>query len=129
MGCPQLGFPRLRLAAERATSIAIGRSYSLLGDCGAVLARMAHGLRERERGDIFGQMAVSVEMHNTGDPEVQRDVVAIVEHVLSDRPGDWCVSTIGSQDSDQWELKIFGPNGFERSYTLWRDLRDSMILM
>ena len=31
-------------------------------------------------------MAVAVEMHNTGDPELQRDVVVIVEHVLSDRP-------------------------------------------
>jgi hypothetical protein len=28
-------------------------------------------------------MAVSVEMHHTGNPEVQRDVVAIIEHVLS----------------------------------------------
>jgi hypothetical protein len=63
-------------------------------------------------------MAVVVEMHHTGDLEVQRDVVAIVEHVLSDRPGDWRVSIIGSQDSDQWELKICGANGFERSYTL-----------
>ena len=36
-------------------------------------------------------MAVSVEMHNTGDPALQRDVVAIVEHVLADRPGDWRV--------------------------------------
>jgi hypothetical protein len=63
-------------------------------------------------------MAVVVEMQNTGDVEVQRDVVAIVEHVLSDRPGDWRVSIIGSQDPDQWELKIFGANGFERSYTL-----------
>lgn len=34
-------------------------------------------------------MGVTVEMHNTGDVELQRDVVAIVEHVLSDRPGDW----------------------------------------
>jgi hypothetical protein len=50
--------------------------------------------------------------------EVQRDVVAIVEHVLSDRSGDWRVLIVGSQDSDQWELKIFGANGFERSYTL-----------
>jgi hypothetical protein len=57
-------------------------------------------------------------MHNTGDRELQRDVVAIVEHVLSDRPGDWRVVIAGSQDSDQWELKIFGPNAFERSYTL-----------
>jgi hypothetical protein len=63
-------------------------------------------------------MAVVVEMHNTGDPEVERDTVAIVEHVLSDRRGDWRVSILGSQDSDQWELKIFGSNGFERSYTL-----------
>jgi hypothetical protein len=59
-------------------------------------------------------MAVAVEMHNTGDPEQQRDVVAIVEHVHSDRPGDWRVLIAGSQDSDQWELKIFGAHGFER---------------
>jgi len=63
-------------------------------------------------------MAVTIEMHNTGNPEVQRDVVAIVEHVLSDRPGDWRVLIIGSQESDRWDMRIFGPNGFERSYTL-----------
>jgi hypothetical protein len=63
-------------------------------------------------------MAVAVEMQNTGDVGQQRDVVAIVEHVLSDRTADWRLSIIGSQDSDQWELKVFGPNGFERSYTL-----------
>ncbi len=34
-------------------------------------------------------MGVTVKMHNTGDPELQRGVVAIIEHVLSDRPGDW----------------------------------------
>jgi hypothetical protein len=48
-------------------------------------------------------MAVSVEMHNTGDPEMQRDVVAIVEHVLSDRRGDWRVLIVGSQGSDRWK--------------------------
>lgn len=63
-------------------------------------------------------MGVTVEMHNTGDAERQRDVVAIVEHVLSDRPGDWRVFIIGSQANDRWEMKITGPNGFERSYTL-----------
>ncbi len=36
-------------------------------------------------------------MHNTGDPELQREVVVIVEHVLSDRPGEWRVSIVGSQ--------------------------------
>jgi hypothetical protein len=30
-------------------------------------------------------MAVTVEIHNTGDAGLQRDVVAMVEHVLADR--------------------------------------------
>jgi hypothetical protein len=63
-------------------------------------------------------MTVTVEMHNTGERELQRDVVAILEHVLSDRTGDWRVSIIASQGSDRWEMKITGPNAFERSYTL-----------
>ena len=29
------------------------------------------------RGDIFGGMAVSVDMHNPGDPALPRDVVAL----------------------------------------------------
>jgi len=63
-------------------------------------------------------MAVSVEMHHTGDLELQREVVAMVEHVLSDRPGDWRVVIVGSQGSDRWEMRITGPNAFERSYPL-----------
>jgi hypothetical protein len=63
-------------------------------------------------------MAVTVEMHNTGDPSLKADVVASVEHVLSVRPGDWRVTIIGSQANDRWEMKIVGPNAFERSYTL-----------
>ena len=63
-------------------------------------------------------MAVTVEMHNAGHADVQRPVVALVEHVLPDRPGDRRVLIAGSGDSDQWELKIFGSNAFERSYTL-----------
>jgi len=42
----------------------------------------------------------------------------MVEHVLSERPGDWRVVIIGSQANDHWEMKITGPNAFERSYTL-----------
>jgi len=61
-------------------------------------------------------MAVAVEMHNTGDPSLQRDVVAIIEHLLADRASDWRVSIIGSQANDRWEMKISGPHGFERSY-------------
>jgi hypothetical protein len=50
-------------------------------------------------------MGVTVEMHNTGDAERRRDVVAIVKHVLSDRPGNWRVFIIGSQANDRWEMK------------------------
>jgi hypothetical protein len=63
-------------------------------------------------------MAVLVEMHHTGDPALRADVVARIEHALADRPGDWHVSIIGSQANDRWEMKITGPNGFERSCTL-----------
>ncbi|HWY57862.1 MAG TPA: hypothetical protein VNZ03_25595 [Terriglobales bacterium] len=64
-------------------------------------------------------MAVSIELHNTGDatttgPEVR----ALVEHALSDRPGDWRVSIVGSRENDSWEMRVLGPNGFERSFTL-----------
>jgi hypothetical protein len=63
-------------------------------------------------------MAVTVEMQNTGDSDLKADVIASIEHALADRLGDWRVSIIGSQANDQWEIKIFGPNAFERSYTL-----------
>ena len=64
-------------------------------------------------------MAVSVEMHHTGCvPAVRSEIVAIIEHALADQPGDWRVSIIGSQANDRWEMKIAGPNAFERSYTL-----------
>jgi hypothetical protein len=63
-------------------------------------------------------MAISVEMHNTGDAQEKADVVASVEHALADRPGDWHVLIVGSQANDRWEMKITGPQGFERSYTL-----------
>ena len=63
-------------------------------------------------------MPVTVEMQNTGEAESRRDVIAMIEHVLSDRPGDWRVVVLGSQANDCWEMKITGPNGFERSYAL-----------
>ena len=49
---------------------------------------------------------------------MRAEIVAVIEHALSDRLGDWRVSIIGSQANDRWEMKIAGPNGFERSYTL-----------
>jgi hypothetical protein len=64
------------------------------------------------------RMAVSVEMQHTGDSGVHAEIRAIIEHVLADRLGDWRVSFVGSQANDRWEMKIAGPNAFERSYTL-----------
>ena len=63
-------------------------------------------------------MAVTVEMQHTGDPASQLEVAAVIEHVLADRPGDWRVSIVGSQANDRWEMKIVGPNAFERSYNI-----------
>ena len=64
-------------------------------------------------------MAVVVEMiHTRCAPEVRAEVAALVEHALSDRTGDWRVLIVGSQADDRWEMKIIGPNAFERSYTL-----------
>jgi hypothetical protein len=36
-------------------------------------------------------MAVLVELYNTGDLATGTEVQALVEHVLSDRPGEWRV--------------------------------------
>ena len=63
-------------------------------------------------------MAVLLEMHHTGDPVLRAEVVAAIEHVFADRPGEWRVSIIGSQANDRWEMTILGSYGFERSYTL-----------
>ena len=73
-------------------------------------------------------MAVLIELHNTGDAAIEPEVRALIEirqagqesreHTLSDRPGDWRVWIVGSRENDSWEMKVLGPNGFERSYTL-----------
>jgi hypothetical protein len=63
-------------------------------------------------------MAIQIELHNTGDAAIGPEIRALIEHALSDRPGDWHVSIVGSRDNDGWDMKVLGPNGFERSYTL-----------
>jgi len=63
-------------------------------------------------------MPVTIETQNTGDANLRRDLVARIEHLFADRPGDWRVVIVGSKGSDRWEMKITGPNAFERSYTL-----------
>ena len=121
MGLPQLGFPRLRFVTGRAGGITIGPDHT---------PSWVTVLQNRRTGGAWfagaggaviflGGMAVSVEMHHTGCvPAMRSEIVAIVEHALVDRPGDWRVSIVGSQANDRWEMKITGPNAFERSYSL-----------
>jgi len=66
----------------------------------------------------MGDMAVTIEMQNTGDSRARREILAGVEHVLGDLAGEWRVSIIGSRANDDWEMKVEGSRGFERSYTL-----------
>jgi hypothetical protein len=63
-------------------------------------------------------MGVTIELQNLGDAQLSREIVAGVEHALTDKPGEWRVSIAGSHGSENWEMRIEGPNGFERSYTL-----------
>jgi hypothetical protein len=115
-----LGLPRLRLWA---TGIAIGLDPTPP----LVIMRLSKRRSDEDhnwfagagRAVIFFGMAVLVEMHHTGSqPAVRAEIVALIEHALADRPGDWRVSIIGSQANDRWEMRIAGPNVFERSYTL-----------
>jgi hypothetical protein len=61
---------------------------------------------------------VTIELQNTGDSRVRGEILAGVEHVLSDLAGEWRMSIVGSRASDNWEMKVEGPHGFERLYTL-----------
>lgn len=63
-------------------------------------------------------MPVLVEMQNTGDSRLRSEIASVIEHVFSEQTGEWSVSIVGSQENDNWELKLIGPNEFERSYTL-----------
>lgn len=66
----------------------------------------------------YRSMAVRIEMQNTGDLRARGEIVAVIEHVLSDKPGEWRVAIVGSHANDNWEMKVEGPAGFERSYAL-----------
>ena len=74
-------------------------------------------------------MSVSIELHNTGDPSIEPEVRAIVEHPLSDRPGDWRVSIVGSRENDDWDLKVLGPIIMDlSSHIPWSEVRGSTSL-
>jgi hypothetical protein len=54
------------------------------------------------------EMSVLVELHNTGDATIRTEVQVIVEHVLSELPGEWRVSIVGSRAKEDWEMKVEG---------------------
>jgi len=64
------------------------------------------------------EMTVHIELQNTGDPGQRAEICAAIEHALADRPGEWRISIIGSRATDNWEMTVHGPKGFERSYVL-----------
>jgi hypothetical protein len=63
-------------------------------------------------------MGVIIELQNLGDADLSRELAASIEHALSEKSGEWRVSIAGSRASKNWEMRVEGPNGFERSYTL-----------
>jgi hypothetical protein len=63
-------------------------------------------------------MGVTIELQNLGEGQLSREIVARIEHALSDKPGEWRVSVAGSRANENWEMRIEGSNSFERSYTL-----------
>jgi len=63
-------------------------------------------------------MGVTIELQNLGDTELCRDITARIEHAFAERGGSWRVSITGSRASEGWEMRIEGPNAFERSYSL-----------
>jgi hypothetical protein len=63
-------------------------------------------------------MGVTIELQNLGDAQLCGDITAHIEHAFADRRGDWRVSIAGSRASENWEMRVEGPNGFERSYKL-----------
>jgi hypothetical protein len=66
-------------------------------------------------------MAVTIELQNLGDAQRCRDITAYLEHAFSSREGKWRVSIAGSRVAESWDLRVEGPNGFERSYALSAD--------
>ena len=63
-------------------------------------------------------MGVTIELQNLGDAQLCRAIAAQIEHAFADRRGHWRVSIVGSRASENWEMRVEGPNGFERSYSL-----------
>ena len=54
---------------------------------------------------------MTIEMQNTGDPRPRSEILAGVEHVLSELVGEWRVSIVRSRANDNWEMQSGGTPG------------------
>src|SRR5215472_6826885 len=63
-------------------------------------------------------MGITIELLNLGKAEPCREITVQLEHAFSSRQGAWHVPISGSRAADHWDLRVEGPHGFERSYSL-----------
>jgi hypothetical protein len=63
-------------------------------------------------------MGITIQLQNLGDAQLCRQITVHLEHAFSGRQGAWRVSISGSRATDSWDLRVEGPNEFERSYSL-----------
>ena len=64
-------------------------------------------------------MGVIAELENLGDAHGCRRTLRPASNMqLSDKRGHWRVAIAGSRASENREMRIEGPDGFERTYTL-----------
>ena len=63
-------------------------------------------------------MRVTIELQNLGEAQLCGEITVHLEHAFSGRQGAWRVWISGSRAVDNWDLRVEGPNGFERSYSL-----------
>jgi hypothetical protein len=74
--------------------------------------------RGRSVNSYNNDVSLTLDIQNIGDPTLKAELAGIIEHTLSGRPGEWRVTILCSRASDEWELRINGPNEFERVYVL-----------
>jgi len=63
-------------------------------------------------------MGVTIEVQNLGDAQLCRDITAHIEHAFADRRGDWRVSIAGSRATENWEMRVEGPNASDEKWRL-----------
>lgn len=70
-------------------------------------------------------MGVTIELQNLGNAQLCREIIANVEHALSDKRGEWRVSITGSRVSENWDMRVEGQAALN-GRILWRVLQESM---